>query len=113
MKDPSTVLTVNVWDEDAFTSPLIGRWVMTTRFLVGNPYNCNHIKGDFKVTRRWDGDKPGTRIEGWFPLVDEDYKNMGKVGEIYMAIEWYHDAEVRFIGFGVQRASEVRLFRVE
>ncbi|GMH88228.1 hypothetical protein TL16_g11097 [Triparma laevis f. inornata] len=93
VKDPSTVLTVNVWDEDAFTSPLIGRWVMTTRFLVGNPHNCNHIKGDFKVTRRWDGNKPGTRIEGWFPLVDEDYKNMGKVGEIYMVIEWYHDAE--------------------
>ena len=93
VKDPSTVLTVNVWDEDAFNSPLIGRWVMTTRFLVSNPWNCNYCDEDFKVTKNFKGGRPGTRIEGWFPLVDEDYKNKGKVGDIYLVVEWYHDEE--------------------
>lgn len=31
VKDPSTVLTVNVWDEEVLKSKLIGRWVMTTK----------------------------------------------------------------------------------
>ena len=50
-----------------------------------------HFSQGFKVTQIFKGDRPGTKIEGWFPLVDEDYKNKGKVGDIYLVIEWYHD----------------------
>ena len=60
VSDPSTVVTVNVWDEAAFGAPLIGRWVMTSRFLVTEPENCNH-EDDFCVERiKTDKDGKGS-----------------------------------------------------
>ncbi len=86
VKDPSTVLTANVWDEDAFSSPLIGRWVMTTKYLVTDPARCMSGEG-FAVERLPNGNA----ISGWFPLVDENYKNAGKVGDIFLTVSWVHD----------------------
>jgi len=93
--DPSTVLTVNVWDEDVIKSPLIGRWVITLKYLITDPTNCEN--GDeFTVTRLppdRDGKNGGTRISGWFPLVDSEYKNCGTVGEVFLNIEWANDPD--------------------
>jgi len=87
--DPSSLLVVNVYDEDVFNqNVLLGRWVMTMKYLISKPDFCEHGK-NFKVKRL----QKGTRISGWFPLVDAKYQRLGEMGEVEMVVEWVYDPE--------------------
>lgn len=63
-----------------------------------DPTFCSHLPDGF-IVERVPGDPnngmrgAGTRIEGWMPLVDEDYKHEGKVGEVYVKVEWMNDED--------------------
>jgi hypothetical protein len=68
--DPSTVLHVEVMDEDFVKSDKIGSWIITLKWLMIDPQHCRHNPAaPFTVTKSADG---YPTVRGWFSLGDEN-----------------------------------------
>ena len=100
--DASTVLQVEMLDEDFVKSDLIGSWIMTMKWLAVDPRHCKHnCEESFTVTKDADG---YPIVRGWFRLMDsngdtEDENGNMTCGEIEMELNWrfskvMHETEV-------------------
>jgi hypothetical protein len=89
LSDPSAVLHVEVFDEDAASHEFIGQWCMTLKWLLMDPAYCKHSpsRGEFTVVPDGDG---YNEVTGWFPLLDKKFKCLGEPGEVRLQLKWYH-----------------------
>lgn len=85
--DAATVIHVQVFNREVTQDKLIGQWVMTAKHLLANPKYCWHEKGLEITPDRW--------IRGWFPLMNKDFRGVGRCGKLEMAIQWRYVPEAK------------------
>ena len=84
--DPATVVHVEVYNRETIgKDTLLGQWVMTLKWMLGDPFYCWHEKGMTVSQDRW--------MRGWFPLINKRFRGVGQCGKIEMALQWRHVAE--------------------
>ena len=95
--DASTVLLVEVMDEDLVSSEKIGSWIMTLKWLVCDPTHCKHnTKDGLQVSQDADG---YPIVRGWFKLSDsvgdtEDESGNLTCGELELILNWRYSANM-------------------
>jgi len=95
--DPSTVLDVRVYSSQG-RDQLLGRWVMTMKYLVTLPSYCKHkpplsLASDGSVSGTFflcDRALHGSAIRSLGP----DKLGQGLRGELDMRLQWVHDADL-------------------
>jgi len=79
--DAATVVHVGVYNREVVGGDvMLGQWIMTLKWMLGDPFYCWHEKGMQVTPDRW--------MRGWFPLMNRRYRGVGKCGKIEMALQW-------------------------
>mmetsp|Transcript_911 Transcript_911/g.2052 ORF Transcript_911/g.2052 Transcript_911/m.2052 type:complete len:1379 (+) Transcript_911:271-4407(+) len=81
--DASSVLHVQVHDEELLSGDVLGQWVMTLKWIYLNPFFNHHHSMELAE---------GHTLRGWFPLLGPDM-DTGNNGEIEMWIQWAYTEE--------------------
>jgi len=85
--DAATVVHVQVFNRELGGDVMLGQWVMTLKWMLGDPYYCWHEKGMEVTPDRW--------MRGWFPLMNKNFRGVGKCGKIEMAMQWRYVPEAK------------------
>jgi hypothetical protein len=84
--DAATVVQVMVYNREVVGQDvLLGQWLMTLKWFLGDPYYCWHERGLQVTPDRW--------MRGWFPLINKHHRGVGKCGKIEMAMQWRYVPE--------------------
>lgn len=84
--DPATVVLVQVFHRQlGLSDVLLGQWIMTLKWMLGDPFYCWHEKGMQVTGDRW--------MRGWFPLMNKNFRGVGKCGKLEMAMQWRYVPE--------------------
>jgi len=86
--DAATVVHVAVYNREVVGGDvMLGQWIVTLKYLLGDPTYCWHEKGMQVTPDRW--------VRGWFPLQNKHFRGVGKCGKIEMALQWRYVPEDR------------------
>jgi hypothetical protein len=106
LNDPSAVVSIVLQDEDvARPSDFIGQWNMTAKWLLINPKKCKHVEWE----RLSEEDRRQGWIGFWAPLVDENFREEGRCGDVHVRVRWVFNPALPDVRPGERRETQTPL----